>query len=58
MKVKWKRIKMPAPFCGDCGSQLWGNNSKINPYSCPCGIWEATPQDPFTFSLKKDARQI
>lgn len=28
------------PHCNVCGERLSGNNSKLLPYWCSCGVWE------------------
>jgi hypothetical protein len=40
MRIKYKKVKIPMPHCGDCGEMMLGNNSYISPYNCKCGTWE------------------
>lgn len=35
----YKKVKVPMKHCRRCGTQLSGNGSEINPYSCSCGTW-------------------
>ena len=58
MQIKYKRVKILMPHCGDCGQMLMGENSYMNPYRCPCGVWESTPREPFIYRLKNDHERI
>ena len=57
MKIKYKRVKIAMPHCGDCGEQLQGNNSQILPYKCSCGTWENSFDDLFNYKLKEPKNQ-
>jgi hypothetical protein len=45
-RVQWRRIRTLAPHCPECGQQLLGNNSLVNPYRCSCGIWQSDWENP------------
>lgn len=52
MRVKYKRVKMTMPHCGDCGEMLNGNNSIALPYKCSCGIWKSKDyENPWEYVL-------
>lgn len=53
MIVKYKRIKVAMPHCGECGERLQGNGSYAQPYKCTCGSWEANWNNPQEMVLKK-----
>jgi|GEM_PF-5216187 len=57
MRIKYKRVSVAMPHCGDCGEQLSGNGSDWTPYECPCGEWEyqwwKSWGKPVEYTLKK-----
>ncbi len=54
MKIKYKKVKIAMPHCGDCGEQLSGNNSIAFPYKCKCGEWEMSWPDYTEYQLKEE----
>ena len=38
-EINYKTIKTLIPYCSECGKKLIGDNSKISPYRCSCGVW-------------------
>jgi len=58
MKLKYKKVKIAMPHCGDCGERLMGNNSMISPYRCSCGEWERdTTKIMFMYKLKSEKEE-
>jgi hypothetical protein len=59
MRIDYRKIKTYAPFCGECGEQLSGNNSLARPYSCSCGEWESVSwENPFEYKLKINGEEL
>ena len=42
--MKYKRMTILVPFCKECNERILGNGSKLNPYSCRCGVWIYNPK--------------
>ncbi len=58
MKIKYKKVKVAMPHCGDCGELLSGNGSIATPYRCKCGTWEVKDWHALTeYTLKEDKHE-
>lgn len=53
MRIKYKRIKMYAPHCGECKEQLFGDGSLLLPYRYRCGTWKNSWKTPMDYTLVK-----
>lgn len=40
MTIKYIKVKIAMPHCGECGEMLKGNGFEITPYECSCGVWK------------------
>jgi len=40
LSPKYKNVKVLKPHCPVCKSQLYGNNSYVDPWKCLCGFWK------------------
>lgn len=56
MRPEYKKVRVMKPHCPVCGNMLFGDNSMINPWRCPCGEWHNTFQDPFEYEIKKESK--
>jgi hypothetical protein len=50
---KYKMIKQPVPHCPLCDEKLKGNNSRIDPFRCSCGVWKQVWDD-FSFTIESE----
>ncbi len=40
MQVKTKVIKIRVFICGSCKQRLQGKDTFLEPFFCPCGVWD------------------
>ena len=54
MKLQYKKQTILAPYCPICKEFLEGDNSLAFPYSCQCGIWESSFENPLEYHIKEE----